>query len=179
MRKKTLWIAAIAVCLAMALCGCFAEKQVEPSVSSRSETAQPAGTDGGDALVEDWGDDPQDQTDAAPMETEPTVAQVETAPSSGAETVPSGENAATQPTVGTEETEPPDATEASTEELSYEAYLALSAAERQAYVESFPSMEEAMLWYESAKKAYEESQENIEITGGNVDLGDILDGMGE
>ena len=55
--------------------------------------------------------------------------------------------------------------------LTYEQYNALSGEEQLAYMESFASMADYFAWYNAAKKAYEDSQNRIEVSDGHIDLG--------
>ena len=59
----------------------------------------------------------------------------------------------------------------------YEAYIALSPEEQQAYFLSFSSYEDFFEWFHTVKDAYEALQDRIEIGGdGNVDIGDLIEG---
>lgn len=59
----------------------------------------------------------------------------------------------------------------------YEAYIALSPEEQQAYFLSFSSYTDFFAWFNDAKDAYEALQDRIEIGGdGNVDIGDLIEG---
>ena len=59
----------------------------------------------------------------------------------------------------------------------YEAYMALSPEEQQAYFLSFSSYTDFFAWFNAAKDAYEALQDRIEIGGdGNVDIGDLIEG---
>ena len=141
--------------LVMLLWGCSAQKQDGTTAPEPSKDPTIVAGD------EDWGEET-----ILPTDDQQTVTQ----PTQGGEEEP-------QPTEGVVVTQPTEPAQGDSL-MSFADYLALTPEQRQAYVQSFPSMEEAMLWYESAKKAYEDSKDTIDITGGNIDLGDILDGMG-
>lgn len=59
--------------------------------------------------------------------------------------------------------------------LTYKEYISLSPAEQQAYFETFASIDDYFTWYNAAKKAYEDEQNRVEITGG-IDIGDLIGG---
>lgn len=61
--------------------------------------------------------------------------------------------------------------------VTYEEYIAMTGAEQKAFYNSFDSKDDYFKWYNAAKKAYDNDENNIIIGGdGSVDLGDILNG---
>ena len=59
--------------------------------------------------------------------------------------------------------------------ITYEDYMEMTAAEQQAYYESFDDPMEFFAWLNAAKAEYEANKNDIEIgSGGSVDLGDII-----
>lgn len=80
---------------------------------------------------------------------------------------------------GEETLETADATEESAPSrpstlLSYEEYNALSGEEQQEYFNRFSSVEAFFEWYNEAKAKYEEEQGRVEITGSDINIGDIV-----
>lgn len=81
----------------------------------------------------------------------------------------------TQPTEPPETTEPPTMPEVEgIELLTWEEYSALTGKEQRAYKESFPNRDDYYAWLDAAQAAYKEKHESE--FGGNVDIGDILNG---
>lgn len=66
-----------------------------------------------------------------------------------------------------------EGTTAVVEELTYEAYLALTPAERIAYYKQFSDDEAFTTWFNDALAAYE-GKDSIEVGSGTIDMGDIL-----
>lgn len=61
--------------------------------------------------------------------------------------------------------------------VTLEEYLAMTGAEQTAFYNSFDSKDDYFKWYNAAKKAHDNDENNIIIGGDNsVDLGDILNG---
>lgn len=58
--------------------------------------------------------------------------------------------------------------------LTYEAYHALSGEKQQEYFNSFSSVEAFFAWYNEAKAIYEEEQGRVEISGSDINIGDIV-----
>ena len=161
-----------------------------------NETTQPSTVQTGADGAEDLETTPEEMEMESTATTEATAAtQATQATQSGAqgettpkpteaqkeETKPTEPAAPSESTKPTQSTEPTESTKPSGGHtlLTFEEYLALDASGRQAYVESFSSMEEAMLWYATAQKEYEESQDKIDISGGNIDLGQIQGSLGK
>lgn len=168
MKKKWLWIP-VGFLVVMAGAGCCVG-DVDSAAESQTKTTQLlADEEVVDRYFEDWLEDTQEQTAPQEEQTEPVE---DAPPSPSEETKP-------LPTESQGETEDVDMQAPVVGSLRYEAYLAMSAQERQAYMESFPTPQEAMLWYENAKKAYDESRDIIDIGGGDVDLGDVMESLGK
>lgn len=62
------------------------------------------------------------------------------------------------------------------EPMSYEEYIALSAAEQQAYFKRFERYEDYFTWYSKAKAEYEKKNPSVEIDDGAVNIGDLTHG---
>ena len=60
--------------------------------------------------------------------------------------------------------------------MTYKAYTELSSEDQQAYFNSFASIEDFFLWYNEAKRIYDEEQDRVVIDGNNGNLGDIING---
>lgn len=77
-------------------------------------------------------------------------------------------------------TEPPqqETDPVSQDEMDYRTFQDMTPDQQQAYMESFPSIDEFFDWYEQAKKEYEEANPPIEVGDGNIDLGDLPGGNG-
>ncbi|MBR5285012.1 MAG: S-layer homology domain-containing protein, partial [Clostridia bacterium] len=59
--------------------------------------------------------------------------------------------------------------------MTYEKYNAMTAAEQQAYFNTYKNPSDFFAWYNAAKAEYEASQERIEIgAGGTIDLGELI-----
>lgn len=162
-KKITLLVLALAVILLLSiLIGIFTsgeETQVgvpgETSQTSDPDTSIPQQTteelmDG----IEEWEDLPT---------TQPTDATVET-------------TAPAETTAPDETTEPDQEPESNDLAAQYARYLAMTPEEQQAFYESFASPDAFFAWYDSAKAAYEANQDVVDIQGGDVDLGDLMDG---
>lgn len=60
-------------------------------------------------------------------------------------------------------------------DLTYEEYLAMTKEDRQAFFESFESMDEFLIWLDAAKEAYQSSKNDNAIDGDKpIDLEDLL-----
>ena len=60
--------------------------------------------------------------------------------------------------------------------VTYEQYQAMSGDEQYAYFNTFGSVEDFFAWYNAAKATYEKENPSIEIGGGSIDLGEIING---
>ena len=52
----------------------------------------------------------------------------------------------------------------------------MTAAEQQAFFDTFASVSDFLAWRSAAKKEYEENSDKIVIEGGSIDLGEIMNG---
>lgn len=60
--------------------------------------------------------------------------------------------------------------------ISYEAYRDLSAEEKKAYMNAFADVDDFFEWYYAALEQYKKEHPDIEIGGGDIDIGDIIGG---
>lgn len=150
--KKFTWLC-VAVCLLALLCaGCAGETQ---EVTQQTGTTQD--TTNLPGLEDSIFDDPTYEAYQPSLKVEQDTT--------------AAEDPADDPT--SEQTTTEDATAPSTSEgetLSYEAWMKLTPKEQRLYQESFASIEKFYVWYDAAKKAYEEANPPIEIEGGTIDL---------
>lgn len=88
-------------------------------------------------------------------------------------------NAESTPNVGNQgsETVPPSAgvTENASCGCEYEAYLAMSAAEQEAYMDSFASPKDFISWSRNAEAEHAAHNTVTNVTGGDLDIGDFID----
>ena len=159
---------ALLMAVIMILCvGCKGKKGNEataPAETQMGATEAPAPTE---TLHPALTDNPFDENY--------TEAVAETAEATEvAEETEAATEAATEPAKETEATEP-EATE-DDGEMTYEKFMSMSAADQQAFMNSFPSVEAFFEWFEAAKEAYEASRNEIEIGDGSFDLGDLING---
>lgn len=115
--------------------------------------------------------------------TEPTVPAVtedETEPPQGEVTEPEAtEPEATEPEATEPEATEPDVTEPTTPPAvetepvvtAYEQYHNMSGSAQKEFIDSFPSIEAFVAWYENAKAEYDALHPSIDVGGGSVDLG--------
>lgn len=149
--KKYTWLWVAACMLALLLVGCATET-TEP-IREQTEGTEATTTMSG--LEDSIFDDPtfQELEPSVNVVQDTTVPEETTAETQNGTTAP-----ATAPTVAEGET------------LSYEAWLKLTPKEQRLYQESFKDIEAFYVWYDAAKKAYEEANPPIEIGGGTVDM---------
>lgn len=128
-----------------------------------SETAEDTAVLGPDVTVSFGVTDRDEDWDEPDSETTPVTTQ---------QTQPSTQN--TQP----EQTQPQDTTVGTepAEEMTYEKFTALSGDEQWAFIESFSSEKEFILWYNAAKAAYEATQNDytLDPNDPNIDFGDLV-----
>lgn len=63
--------------------------------------------------------------------------------------------------------------------LTYEEYQAMSGTDRQAFFDSFETMDDFLRWLEKAKAAYEGSKNENAINGDKpIDIGDLINSKG-
>lgn len=62
--------------------------------------------------------------------------------------------------------------------LTYKQYLSMTPAQQQAYYESYPSLQDFITWYNSAKAQYDAEMSSgvVSGSGDGFDIGDIVDG---
>lgn len=111
---------------------------------------------------------PDGMENAAPTNAEATSAEsTEPTATTPDETEPEQTTAATE---ATEVTIP-----ANPKEVDYEEYMALSADQQEAFMESFDTMDDFVAWLKEAKKAYQEAQDDAIIVDGKtpIDMGEI------
>ena len=86
----------------------------------------------------------------------------------------------TQPTTAPTDPAPTDPTPEEPERdlvKEYEAYIAMTPAEQQAFFDTFDSYADFFTWYHEAMEAYEESQNRIEVGDGEINIGDLIEGI--
>lgn len=172
MNKKNAFMRFVAVMAAMLmvvlLVACGAKTpagQTEPS----TESAQTPSGEAEDLQIQigvgERGDYEEEET-SSPEATKPSQSEED----------PDTQPEATEPKAPEEAlNETPDAT-GSTENLplTFEQYLALSEAEQEKFVASFPSLRDFMDWWNAAK-AQQEEEEPIILDGDVIDLGQFVD----
>ena len=161
------------------------ESTTEATYESTVETLEPTVSEGtmetleepyDPQVADDWQEDTNDKTkpeETKPEETKPEETKPEeTKPeeTKPEETKPEE----TKP----EETKPQETKPVETQPKDplaeeYAAYLRMSPAEQQAFFESFDSPDAFFNWYNTAKAAYDASEHYIDISGGNVNLGEL------
>lgn len=179
MNKRILIIALIALLLLTTGCRKAEVTTTEPPVAATtepSETLMPGvGIVENGVVMEEEADEPTE-----PAETEPA----ETEPESGKETTPKATEPEkeTDPTEnpGDGETTPPAETKPSggsaTVSSAYTDYMNMSAAQQQAFIESFESLDAFMAWFNQAKAEHNANDNSIEVGSGTIDLEQITGG---
>lgn len=158
----------LAALMLMTLAACKTEE--EPTITTFEDIP-------GVALVpEDYWDDEElsegDIIVTLPKDTQEAETDGEEAPAQT--TDPAQEE--TEPADTEQETQKP--TESVTEMTQYEWYHNLSGEEQMAFMESFDSMAAFFDWYNAAKAEHEQQRPSIDISDGNIDLGDLIGGNG-
>ncbi len=59
--------------------------------------------------------------------------------------------------------------------MEYEVFQNLSALEQQEYMESFSDIDDFFEWYNMAKEEYEKANSAINVDGGTIDIGEIIE----
>ena len=177
MNKKILIIALIALLLLTAGCRKAEVTPTEPSVATPTEPSETLGP--GVGIVEDGVVMEEEEEPTAPAETEPEA----TEPESEKETTPK----ATEPEKETDPTEAPGGSETTPAETqpsggnatassAYDDYMNMSAAEQEAFIESFESLDAFMAWFNQAKAEHNANDNSIEVGSGTIDLEQITGG---
>lgn len=158
-------ILALTLVLVLLLTGCGKGNEVADNTTETSSAAEgtPATAESIPGLEDSEFDD----------ETEPTVTET---------------TAATEPTETTENTEPAESVEPETtaptttptqppakEQMGYEEFQNLSAADQQAFMGTFENLDLFFAWYNQAKAEYEAANPPIDVGDGSVDIGDLID----
>ena len=143
-------------------------------------------TEGADDTTQSTGEGQENSKPSDPADPSGTTENNESQGSTGESTPTQGGTQGTtqDPTQG-DETEPsqPGVTEGTDTpvkdkwSVTYEEYNAMSGKEQEAFYKSFDSAQDYFKWRKAAKKAYEDSKNDIVIGGdGSIDLGEILNG---
>lgn len=174
MNKKVITILLLTLTIILVLYGCG--NNSEPTIASETTGAIIEATVPGTELpthpqVEDWIDETTEPLEAETEGTEPEETETE-------ETEPEEtETEETEPEETNPENTTPEETTSdkpSNEVTSYEKYMNMSPAEQQAFFESFGSIEAYLAWYDAAVAEYEANTNVTDISGGSVDLGDLM-----
>lgn len=114
-------------------------------------------------------------TDSTPVKPEATNKPIEsTKPVENTEPVETSKpSTSSTPSVSPNPTATPS--EGETEYCcEYDAYLAMSAADQETYMNSFSSVMEFIAWSKTALNEHEEHKEKIEVEGGDLNIGDFI-----
>ena len=167
MSRKILLIAAAILTLGvmLCLCGCSGGDDIAPTTDTTATKPTDNTSTGAATGPQTSTQQPQPgQETAGPTEgTKPTQKPTEpvtpTTPSAPDPSVP--ETTEPAPTPGGR--------------LTYEEYMALSAAEQTAYRESFESTKAFFDWYNAARAEYDAKDPPIDVDG-SIDMGDLIGG---
>ncbi len=202
-QKKKLYIILVAVCvvalvglvvLAVSLDASRRGSGNNPTEGQTQSTGDTADSTGGDTKEE--GSKPDETTEGADDTTQSTGDGQENSkpsdPTDPSDTTgnnesqgSTGESTPTQDPTQGDETQPsqPGVTEGTDApvkdkwSVTYEEYNAMSGKEQEAFYNSFDNAGDYFKWHKAAKKAYEDSKNDIVIGGdGSIDLGEILNG---
>lgn len=167
MYNKT-WLCIIAVVLSVIfVCGCTAKKADTGVNHGQGTTEQGSDSSAGTTDPTEYGvadsifDDVSRAPTATNNETEVTKDQQETKDPESTD--------GTEPEEPTVEATVPDV---APEEMTYEAFIALTPAEQRLYQESFDDLDAFFAWYNAAKEKYEKENPPIDIDG-PIDLGKL------
>ena len=178
MNRRIPIIALIALLLLTAGCRKAEVTPTEPPVAATTEPSETLGP--GVGIVEEGVIMEEETEPTEPAETEPEV----TESGSDNETTPkvTEPEKETDPTEqpGDGETTPPAETKPSggsaTVSSAYSDYMNMSAAEQQAFIESFESLDAFMDWFNQAKAEHNANDNSIEVGSGTIDLEEITGG---
>lgn len=189
MNKRLLAIIICILMVASALTGCF-KKKSEAETTVATSAVETEGTDKVQESNETTIASEEHQTTEETLVTEETKQEEKPVSDANKEnpdlsvSVEEWEDddneikpVATKPQVtNPPETKPAETLPANPEKtsLTFDQYQNLSSADQQAYFESFDTMEAFLAWYDAAMKEYEESKNVVEIAGGAVDLGELM-----
>ena len=189
MNRRILIVALIALLLLATGCRKSEVTPTEPSVAATTEPIETLGPGVGiveeGVIMEDEADEATEPAETIPAETEPKA----TEPESEKETTPK----ATEPEKETDPTEKPGDSETTPAETTppaetkpsggsatvssaYSDYMSMSAAQQQAFIESFESMDAFMAWFNQAKAEHNANDNSIEVGNGTIDLEQITGG---
>lgn len=171
MNRRILALALIALLLLTAGCRKAAVEPTEPAAAPTepSETLLPGvGLVDEGVVMEEEEDEATEPTEAA---TEPEKDD-ETTPK---ETEPEKETKPTEKP-GDEETTPPTQSKPDSAASAYSDYMNMSAAEQEAFINSFESVDAFMAWFNAAKDEHNANDNSIEIGSGTIDLEEITGG---
>lgn len=160
MNKK--WIVLVLILAAMLLmtgCGREQGKTPEATAVPGTEESQVGGAQGR-----------EEAETTAEATAEPAATAEATATATPAVTAAATE----EPTKAPEEDEKVELPEFGTTE--YEKYLAMSASQQEKFIKSFDSVVDFVNWYNDALDEYQKLHPDIEIDGGEIDLGDVFGG---
>ena len=192
-RKTLAWV--LFLCVACSLVGCATDtpngenSTVATTVTTSVQSASDTFTTGGDTvttLPSESGNATTSITESGhngvtdPTETDPTSAgQSVSVGNDTTATVPSITQTPISGNTNVTTVTAPTTAQSGNTVLTYEAYMAMSAEQQQAYFESFADVQSFFAWYNAAKAEYEKENSSIEIGGnGNIDIGDIIGGRG-
>ena len=117
------------------------------------------------------------QVTTQPTESEATIPADNNSPTSSTETTNATEattRVTEDPTVNPEETMPKSEQDTESELTEFEKYNAMSGEEQMAFMQSFETIEAFFTWLNNAKAEYEAANPGIEISGGEIDVGEII-----
>ena len=196
--NRKLWICVLALALLCLFAGCREDQADVPAVETTEPTVEEATLPDETTLpeeetlnlpegegVESIDEVTQDVENTQPAETspaaqekptdpaqKPTEAPAETEPgqTQSPETTPDSQP--TQPSVTEEPTTPP-ATSTSCG-CEYQKYMSMSAADQEAYMNSFGSPLAFVEWIKQAQAEHEAHDTTIKVEGGDLDIGDYI-----
>lgn len=121
---------------------------------------------------------PQEDTQPTTPPTQPSGDETEPTEPAGPTEPPVTEPPVTEPPVTEPTPVEPTEPERAPEDYTYEEYMAMTQVQQQAFFGRFDTPQEFAQWLQAAKAAYEEAQNEVEIEGGNVNIGDFMGGNG-
>ena len=181
MNKKILLLVPVIVLVLVlfAFCGKTNDAVVDPTIAPGTENV--TATDPSE-IVETVSKETVPATEAV-EESEPEATTAEKDKTSGGFGTGSADEPIDAPNKGSsnEQQTTPTSPEASLKPekpqscgCEYERYLSMSAADQQAYMNSFASMEEFISWSKSAAAAHDGHNTGVTVEGGNLNIGDYI-----